>query len=101
MAKKLSFKAVEQDNLTAAETWLERIDRPWMNGKTPNERVAAGIDRKAVRRMKEAAMEDIQDGSPHYTTLYVFTDGSALYEKRTDDWFIADSETVARAQENN
>jgi hypothetical protein len=51
--------------------------------------------------MMEAATDIIQDGSPRQTDLFVFADGSALYEKRQDDWFTADLETVAAAQERN
>jgi hypothetical protein len=101
MDKRLSFVAADENNLTRAETWLEKIDRPWMNEPDAHKRVATGIDRRAVRRMKDDAVDEIQDGSPRYTDLYVFADGSGLYEKRRDDWFIADSETVARAQESN
>jgi hypothetical protein len=73
-----------------AEQWLKRIDKP-----------ANGIDRAAVRRMKGAAEDCIQDASPRCTDLYIFSDGSGLWEKRQDDWFLADAETIAEAQENN
>jgi len=56
--------------------------------------VATGIDRRAVKRMKGAAVDVIQDGSPRYTDLYVFADGSGLYEKHRDDWFTLSKEDV-------
>jgi hypothetical protein len=31
----------------------------------------------------------------------VFADGSGLWEKRADDWFLADPETIAAAQEGH
>ena len=99
MARKLSFKAADENSLTIAETWLEKIDRPWVNAK--RSRSYTDIDLNAVRRMKEAAVEEIQDASPRYTSLYVFSDGSGLYEKRQHDWFLADQETIAEAQKNN
>jgi|ERR1035438_8584435 hypothetical protein len=98
---KLSFVAVDENNLTIAETWLEKIDRPWMSEPDANKRVGTGVDRRAVKQMKRAAVEDIQEGSPRYTTLYVFSDGSGLWEKRQDDWFLAEKDTIARAHENN
>jgi hypothetical protein len=89
--RKLSFKAADENNLTIAETWLERIDRPWMNEPDATKRAWTGIDRRAVTRMKDAAVEDIQ---ARYTTLYVFSDGSGLCEKRRDDWFVLDAGDV-------
>jgi len=96
MAGKSSFVPADENNLT--ETWLEKIDRPWWNKKTPDERVATGLDRRALCQMKGAAEDAISEASPRYTTMYIFSDGSGLYEKQTDDWFIADAETIAREQ---
>jgi hypothetical protein len=98
---KLSFVAADKDKLTIAERWLKKIDAPWMNKETPSERAETGIDRRAVRRMKAAAEDVIQDGSPRLTDLYVFADDSGLYEKRTDDWFIADAESIARGHQEH
>jgi hypothetical protein len=75
---------------TKAAKWLERIDKP-----------VAGVDRSAVRRMKGSATEVFQDASPRCTDLYVFSDDSGLWEKRQDDWFIAEQDTIAAAHENN
>jgi hypothetical protein len=79
---------------TIAEKWLEKIDRPWMSGKTPSDRVAAGIDRRAVRSMKDAAENVLQSASPRYTDIFVFADGTGVYEKRQDDWFVMDAAAV-------
>jgi hypothetical protein len=90
---KSSFVPANEDNMAIAERWLDKIDRPLeKDGWT------AGIDRNAVKQMKNAATDCIPEGSPRYTTLYVFADGSGMYEKRTDDWFIAEAETIAREQ---
>jgi hypothetical protein len=52
MSKNLSFEPVDENNLTIAEQWLEKIDKPMMeHGWT------AGIDRKALRQMKKAAKD--------------------------------------------
>ena len=80
--------------MTIAEQWLEKIDRSWMSGKTPDERVAAGIDRRAVRQMKDTAENVLQSASPRYTDIFVFRDGSGIYEKRQDDWFVLDADEV-------
>ena len=81
------------EKMTIAEKWLEQIDRPLKkDGWT------AGINHNAVKQMKDAAADCIPEGSPRYTTLYVFADSSGMYEKRADDWFIADAETIAREQ---
>jgi hypothetical protein len=79
---------------TIAEKWLEKIDRPWMSGKTPGDRVAAGIDRRAVRSMKDAAENVLQSASPRYTDIFVIADGTGVYEKRQDDWFAMDADEV-------
>jgi hypothetical protein len=76
---------------TIAERWLNKIDNP--SPATPS-----GISHDAVERMKDAAEDVIQCASPRYTDLYIFEDGSGLWEKRKDDWFIADEDTIARAR---
>jgi len=76
----------------SAKQWIEVIDRGTLT---------ANVNRKAIKRMKEAAVDVIQDGADPFRDLYIFSDGSALYEKRKDDWYPADEETIARAQENN
>ena len=81
-------------NQTKAEQWLQQIDRPLkQDGWT------AGIDRNTVKQMKRAATDVLQDASPRCTDIYVFADGSGLWEKRPEDWFLADPETIAAAQE--
>jgi hypothetical protein len=84
--------------MTKAEQWLKRIDRRTEVMGTSSR---TDINRSAVRRMKAAAMDVIQDGSPRLTDLYVFADDSGLYEKRTDDWFIADPESIARGHQEH
>ncbi|MGB8582457.1 MAG: hypothetical protein WCD47_16670 [Candidatus Sulfotelmatobacter sp.] len=46
--------------------------------------------------MKGAAEDAISEASPRYTTMYVFSDGSGLYEKREDDWFTLDADDEKR-----
>jgi hypothetical protein len=92
MAKELSFVPADKNKLTIAETWLERIDRPWVRTKNAHQRTRTGIDRRAAKRMKKAALEDIQDG----TSLYFFKDGSCLWEKHQDEWFVLDAENAKR-----
>jgi hypothetical protein len=94
LTTKLSFIAGDKNNLTIAEKWLKNIDDPWMQAKTPDQRAATGIDRRAVRQMKRAAVEEIQDASPRHGTLYLFGDNTGLYEKRKDDWFTLSAEDV-------
>jgi hypothetical protein len=90
---KSSSVAADEGNLTIAEQWLDKIDRPLKkDGWT------AGIDHNAAKQMRGAAADCIPEGSPRYTTLYVFEDGSGIYEKRKNDWFIAEAETIAREQ---
>ena len=83
---------------TIAEQWEEKIDRPWRSEPDSNRRKWTEIDRKAVRQMKAAAADVLSKASQRYTDIYVFADGSGLWEKRTDDWFTADEEEVAEAQ---
>ena len=68
---------------TKAEQWLEQID------KTDT------VSRKTVKRMKGAAVDVVQEGSPRCTDIYIFSDGSGLWEKREDDWFIAEKTQAA------
>ena len=82
------------EELTIAERWLDKIDRPLQKGGWNQ-----GIDRNAVRRMKTAATDVLQDASPRCSDIYVFADGSGLWLKRQDDWFLADPATFAAAQE--
>jgi hypothetical protein len=79
------------EKLTVAETWLEKIDRPLMNAPRGS---WVGIDRRAVRRMRDAAEDVLQSASPRYTDIFVFADGTGIYEKRQDDWFVLDAEEV-------
>jgi len=96
MCGKCSFVPADENNLTEAETWLEKIDRPWWNKKTPDERVSTDLDRKALRQMKGVAEEASSEASPRHTTLHTFVDGSGLYEKQKDDWFTLDADDVKR-----
>jgi hypothetical protein len=77
------------EKLSVAETWQERIDRPL--AKAPAGAWAV-IDRRAVRRMKEAAVDVLQNASGRYTDIFVFADGTGIYEKRQDDWYVAEME---------
>ena len=61
-----------------AETWLQRIDKP------RNSAHYLAVNRQAVGRMQDAAV-DVKEYSGSY--LYIFEDGSSLYEKHRDDWF--------------
>ena len=81
---------METEKLTIAETWLPRIDKPISESG-----FSAGISKKTVKRMQESAVNILQDASPRGSDIYVFADGSGLWLKRQDDWFLADPETVA------
>jgi hypothetical protein len=76
---------------TIAEQWLEKIDHP--NVATPS-----GISRDAVERMQDDAVDVLQGASGRYTDVFVFEDGSGLYEKRKNDWYPMDAEEVKQAQ---
>jgi hypothetical protein len=86
------------EQMTIAETWLQRIDKPMAAGGFD-----AGISKKAVKRMQESAVNILQDASPRCTDIYVFADGSGLWEKRPKDWYPADEDTIAEllAEEND
>jgi hypothetical protein len=75
--------------MSKAEEWLERIDHPETEGD---------IDRRAVRRMQDGAVDVLQEASRMSTDIFVFADGSGLYEKRKDDWFPMNAEEVRHAQ---
>jgi len=74
------------ETISIAETWQERIDRPQKKGGW-----YAGINKQAVKRMMDAAVDVLQSASRRCTDLYIFRDGSSLYEKRRDDWYTADN----------
>jgi hypothetical protein len=78
---------------TIAETWQEKIDRPLPKYKD--------IDHDAVRKMKGAAEDVLHETSPRYNDLFVFSDGSGIYEKRPDDWFVSSPEEVTELMENH
>lgn len=82
--------------MAIAEQWLEVIDRPLKEHGS-----GAGINRKAVRRMKKAAVDALQDANPRGGNILVFKDGSGLWEKRKDEWFPADEERIAELQKEN
>jgi hypothetical protein len=86
--------------VSIAEEWLERIDQPWMSEPDPEKRPGVGIDKRAVRRMKDAAKDVLQVASPRYTDIYVFADGTGLWLKREDDWFPMDADDVERQRDN-
>jgi hypothetical protein len=73
---------------TIAEQWLEKIDHPAL--ATPS-----GISRDEIERMQEDAVDVLQSFGDD---IYVFEDGSGLYEKRKDDWYPADEETIKDLQ---
>lgn len=58
---------------TIAEKWLQKIDKP--NGD---------ISKQSVEQMQGAAVT-VGDKGMDY--VYVFSDGSGLYEKRRDEWY--------------
>jgi hypothetical protein len=68
----------EKGNL--AEQWAERIDR---------------IDNSSIiEKMCHAAVDEQEYGGSY---LYIFEDGSSLYEKHRDDW--REGETYVRCPE--
>lgn len=86
--------AKKQEKQTVAEQWLEKIDRPMDEAKNFD----AGTDKRAVRRMKDAAEDVLPCASRRYTDVYVFSDGSGLYLKREDDWYPLDTEEVEQCR---
>jgi hypothetical protein len=85
---------METERMTIAETWLRRIDKPMAVGGFD-----AGINKKAVKRMQESAVNILQDASPRCSDIYVFADGSGLWLKRHDDWYPADEDRIAELLE--
>jgi hypothetical protein len=75
--------------INKAEQWIQKIDNPRTAGG-----YGSGINKRAVERMQGAAEEV---GEVRGTYIYVFKDGSGLYEKRRDDWYPADEELIAEA----
>jgi hypothetical protein len=86
-------------DMSTAEIWLERIDRPWR--KVKNAWAGTGISKSAVRRMTDAAVDVFPDASPRNSDIYVFDDGSGLWEKSKGDWRLADEETIAELKAEN
>jgi hypothetical protein len=68
-----------------AETWQARIDQPKKKGGWD-----ASINKQAVKRMMDAAVGLLQETTGRCTDIYIFEDGSSLYEKRRDDWYTED-----------
>jgi len=64
--------------ISKAEQWLKRIDKPRQTGHY------LAVDRQAVERMIDAAVS-VEESYGSY--IYIFEDGSSLWEKHTDDWF--------------
>ena len=63
-------------NSSKAEQWLEVIDKPISAFRS---RPSKG----AIERMHNAAVGEVE----YYGTwIYIFADGSTLYEKNRDDW---------------
>ena len=82
--------------MNSAQDWIGIIEKPLKPGSY------AGINKQAVRRMKDAAVDVIQEGGPRCTDIFIFKDGTGLYEKRKDDWYPADTEVIsAYLEENN
>ena len=88
-------------DMSTAEIWLERIDRPWRKAKNASEREDTGISKSAVRRMIDAAVDVFPDASPRNSHIHVFNDGSGLWEKSKGDWRLADEETIAELKAEN
>jgi hypothetical protein len=76
---------------TEAEKWLKKID--CRAKATPS-----SISRDAVELMQDDAVNVLQGASGRYTDVFVFKDGSGLYEKRKDDWYHMDAEEVKQTQ---
>jgi len=74
---------------TIAGKWLEQMEKPMTIGGYD-----AGLDRRAVRQMKNDAEDVLKGASPRYTDIYVFRDGSGLWLKRENDWFVMDTEDI-------
>lgn len=89
---------METEKMTIAETWLQKIDNPM-----PPVSSYSGISKKAVKCMQESAVNLLREASPRCSDIYVFADGSGLWEKRQDDWFPADEDTIAEllAEDND
>lgn len=64
---------------TIAQQWLEKIDKP--NRREVRDR---SIDKRAVEQMTDNAADAQEYGASY---VYIFDDGSSLYEKRRDDWY--------------
>jgi hypothetical protein len=47
--------------------------------------------------MQATAVDEIQHGSPMLNELYIFADGSGLYEKRARDWYPVAKAKTPRA----
>lgn len=75
---------------TIAEAWLERIDRPITKAQAAGGWNGEGIDKRAVKRMIDAAVYVLPGASGRCTDIFIFKDGSSLYEKRKDDWYPED-----------
>jgi hypothetical protein len=67
---------------SVAEQWQRIIDRPLTSGG-----INAEIDRDAVTRMQDNA-EEMAERDGGY--VFIFGDGSSLWEKRKDDWRAGD-----------
>ena len=65
---------------TKAKQWLEVIDRPKVTGSYYS------ISKKTVQHMTDTAV-DVKESYGSY--IYIFDDGSSLYEKRKNDWYPA------------
>jgi len=67
---------------TKADQWIDVIDRPRKTGHY------LAVNNGAVKRMQSAAV-DVQESYGSY--IYIFEDGSSLYEKRNKDRYPGDS----------
>jgi len=70
--------------MTIAEKWANRLDTTKSHSRD-------------VQRMQATAVDEIQHGSPMLNELYIFADGSGLYEKRARDWYPVAKAKTPRA----
>jgi hypothetical protein len=68
---------LEQGKKSIAEKWQAKIDRP-----------KYGINKNAVKQMDENTVAVIESFGSY---IYIFDDGSSLWEKRRDDWYTDDN----------
>jgi hypothetical protein len=67
-----------KSDCSIAQQWQTKIDK-----RRPTGHYLA-VDRRAVKKMEGNAVE-VKESFEFY--IYIFEDGSSLYEKHRDDWF--------------